>query len=91
MSRDAKGHCNDPADEFRLGVDVVGGQAATARLLEVTQPTIWRWLKSRKLCPAEHVAVFEQATGIDRRRLRPDLFGDPLAIAAPDASEGAPA
>lgn len=91
MRREMKGIDGSPADEFRRGVEIVGGQAATARLLNVTQPTIWRWLKSEKSCPAEHVAAFEKATSIHRRRLRPDLYGESTVIPLPDASSGAPA
>lgn len=91
MSRVLKGTDGNPADEFRRGVDIVGGQAATARLLGVTQPTVWRWLKGNKACPAEHVAVFEQATLIDRKMLRPDLFGTAEAPVETVFRGGAPA
>lgn len=91
MSRTTKGTDRTPAGEFRRGVDIVGGQAATARLLGVAQPTVWRWLQGNKSCPAEHVAVFEQATSIDRKKLRPDLFGTGEAPIGPAVGGGAPA
>lgn len=67
---------DDPARVFAEGVEIIGSGAAAARLLGVTQPTVWRWLKGRKPCPAEHVAVFSGATGIPRARVRPDLFAE---------------
>ncbi|MEG8040474.1 YdaS family helix-turn-helix protein [Sphingomonas sp. LR60] len=52
----------------------LGGQAATARLLGITQPSVWAWLKNGKPLPGEHVLKVEGATGISRHDLRPDLY-----------------
>lgn len=54
-------------------VDNVGGQAATARLLGVSQPTVHRWLKAEKAVPAEHVRTLALAGRVLARDLRPDL------------------
>ena len=79
---------DDPAAVFAEGVQIIGSGSATARLLGVTQPTIWRWLQAKKPCPAEHVAIFAEATGIPKSRIRPDLYGDQLPSVVPDRSEG---
>jgi DNA-binding transcriptional regulator YdaS (Cro superfamily) len=63
-----------PADALRAGVEIIGGQAATARLLGCSQPTVWRWLAKEKSLPAEHVLTFERATGIPRDQIRPDIY-----------------
>ncbi|WP_366509169.1 YdaS family helix-turn-helix protein [uncultured Sphingomonas sp.] len=82
---------DDPGMVFAEGVQIIGSGSATARLLGVTQPTIWRWLKAKKACPAEHVAIFAEATGIPRRRLRPDLYADQPSIFPADGVVGSPA
>lgn len=83
-----KANTDDPADVFAEGVGIIGSGSATARLFGVTQPTIWRWLKGRKPCPAEHVAIFEEATGIPKRRIRPDLYGDHQPLLSADGGKG---
>lgn len=82
---------DDPGTVFAEGVQIIGSGSATARLLGVTQPTIWRWLKAKKPCPAEHVAIFAEATGISRGRLRPDLYADQPSISPADRTVGSPA
>lgn len=61
-------------------VDKLGGQAATARVLGVAQPSVWRWLKLGKSVPATYARPLEKELkerGFDkpdRFDLRPDLF-----------------
>ena len=59
-------------------VEKIGGQAKTARLLGVAQPSVWRWLKVGKPVPAEHVLTLQEELkrfgGPDRFDLRPDLY-----------------
>jgi DNA-binding transcriptional regulator YdaS (Cro superfamily) len=54
-------------------VENIGGQAATARLLGVSQPTVHRWLKAEKPVPAEYVRTLVPAGRVTARDLRPDL------------------
>lgn len=56
-------------------VEVAGSQAALARMVDVSQPTVWRWVRDARI-PAEHVPAVSRVTGIPRRELRPDIFGD---------------
>src|SRR5262245_2787502 len=51
-------------------IDAAGGVSELARRLGIAQPSVSNWTR----IPAERVAAVEAATGIDRRRLRPDLF-----------------
>lgn len=64
----------DPADAFALGVERLGGQSAAAPVILKSQSSIGRRLKSRRVIWAEAVPAFEQATGISRHDLRPDLY-----------------
>lgn len=54
-------------------VEVAGSQSAFARQRGVSQPTVWAWLKAKRL-PAEHVLGTEADTGVSRHDLRPDLY-----------------
>ena len=65
---------SDPADALRAAVKRVGSQAAMGRLLGVTQQAVGRWLDKGKPLPAEAVLVVEEATGISRHELRPDVY-----------------
>ena len=66
-----------PNEALRVAVERIGGQNATARLLKVAQPSVWRWLKNGKLLPAEHVLLIEASTGVSKHDLRPDIYPRP--------------
>jgi len=53
-------------------IRAVGGVSELARQIGISQPSISNW----KRIPAERVLIVEAATGIDRKILRPDLYGD---------------
>ncbi|QCB42209.1 helix-turn-helix domain-containing protein [Sphingomonas sp. PAMC26645] len=59
---------------LREAVDAIGSQSATARLLEVTQGAVSKWLSGQRPLPAEHVLAVEAATGVSKHRLRPDIY-----------------
>jgi DNA-binding transcriptional regulator YdaS (Cro superfamily) len=60
-------------------IEAIGGVAALARALGIAQPSVSAWTR----IPAERVLAVEAATGISRIRLRPDLYGEPVATTAP--------
>ena len=63
------------ASPLAKAVTVAGSQQALANALGVKQSTLWYWLaKSKRGIPAEYVIKVEQATGVPRHELRPDLF-----------------
>ncbi|MDF2603590.1 transcriptional regulator [Sphingomonas sp.] len=64
-----------PAATLREAIKQIGSQTATGRLLGVSQAAVWAWLNEGKVLPAEHVLRVEEATGISRHRLRPDVYG----------------
>ena len=53
--------------------DSVGGMAKLAAALGLTRQAVYLW---RKRIPAERLVDVERVTGIPRRELRPDIFGD---------------
>ena len=73
---DANAEENSPADALRCAVDRLGSQVAMGRLCGVTQQSVSKWIDLGKALPAEHVLAVEQATGISRHQLRPDLYPD---------------
>ena len=54
-------------------VRAVGGVSELARQIGISQPSVSNWNR----VPAERVLIVEAATGIDRKILRPDLYGEP--------------
>jgi TorA maturation chaperone TorD len=68
----------DPGLDQAIGA--AGGVGALARKLGISQPSVSNWSR----VPAERVVSVEGATGIDRRVLRPDLYGE---VGAGDADE----
>lgn len=58
-------------------VRALGSQSAFARRIGRSQSTVHDWLADEKPLPAEHVLAVEQATGISRHDLRPDIYPRP--------------
>jgi len=54
-------------------VRAVGGVSELARQIGISQPSVSNWTR----IPAERVLLVEATTGIDRKVLRPDLYGPP--------------
>ncbi len=80
-----------PQDALRRAVEIAGSQAALARILGISQPSVWKWLDKGKALPAEHVHAVVAATGIPKEELRPDLFGDVAVTAPAGIAPGSPA
>ena len=53
---------------------MAGSQSALARIVGVSQQAVWKWLRSKKTLPGEHVLLVERETGVSRHDLRPDLY-----------------
>jgi TorA maturation chaperone TorD len=58
-------------DGLQLAINAVGGIAALARRLGISQPSVSNWSR----VPVERLSSVESATGVSRSLLRPDLFG----------------
>jgi DNA-binding transcriptional regulator YdaS (Cro superfamily) len=65
-------------------VEAVGGQAALARAIGVSQPSVWHWVNKSGRVAAEFVLKVEASSGISRTSLRPDIY--PGAEAAVEAA-----
>ncbi len=63
-----------PFEALQKAADIAGGQSALARICDVTQGAVWKWLQSAKRLPAEYVLRVEAATGVCRHLLRPDIY-----------------
>jgi TorA maturation chaperone TorD len=55
---------------LQLAINAVGGIAALARRLGISQPSVSNWNR----IPADRISSVEAATGISRSLLRPDLY-----------------
>ena len=60
---------------LQLALDKAGSQSRLAEICGVSQPTVWGWInRGRGMLPAEYVLKVEDATGLPRHELRPDLY-----------------
>ena len=67
----------------------MGSQSALARLCGVSQQSVSKWVLLDKELPAAHVLKVEEATGISRHDLRPDIYPrESSAGAGDDRIEG---
>jgi DNA-binding transcriptional regulator YdaS (Cro superfamily) len=67
---------------FAEAVRIAGSQSAMGRLVGKSQATVHERLKLGKPCWPESVLIVENATGVSRHRLRPDIFGEEDAARA---------
>jgi len=74
-----------PYEALKACIDKAASQSALARDLGVSQPTVWRWLKSSRQMPAEYVLTAERLYGVSRHLLRPDIYPVDLPPFAPNA------
>ena len=67
---------------IRTAADIVGGQAALARLLEVKPPTVNQWVNGDRRVPAEQCPSIERVTNgaVRCEDLRPDVAWDVLRM-----------
>jgi TorA maturation chaperone TorD len=54
-------------------IDAAGGVAELARKIGIAQPSVSNWNR----VPAQRVVAVESVTGVSRKVLRPDLYGEP--------------
>jgi DNA-binding transcriptional regulator YdaS (Cro superfamily) len=67
-----------------------GGQKSLAARIGATQSMVWYWLaRARRGVPGEYVRAIEQATGVSRHELRPDLYPAPDLASDPSFNSGA--
>jgi DNA-binding transcriptional regulator YdaS (Cro superfamily) len=69
----------------------VGSQSAFGRLVGKSQTSVFEALRDDRPLWAESVLAVEEATGISRHRLRPDVYGPEPISNADLPAEGAAA
>lgn len=61
-------------------VDLAGGQSQLAKKIKnltgknIGQGHVWAWINKSNKAPAELCQVIEEITGVEKERLRPDVF-----------------
>ena len=65
---------NNRADALGRAIDAVGGVGELASLLGISAQAVSQWDK----VPPLRVIQVEQATGVSRHDLRPDLYPEPV-------------
>lgn len=70
---------------LKLAIDAAGGVSSLARGLGIAQPSVSSWQR----IPAERIVAVEALTGVDRSRLRPDLFVEDASANDLDADASA--
>lgn len=63
---------NGPPHILHHAAQKVGGIPQLAQKLGISRQAIYYWTR----IPADRVVEIERITGIDRRELRPDIFGE---------------
>lgn len=53
---------DDSPSPLQRAVDLIGGQRATANVLNISQGMVWQWLNARRPLPPEHCWLIELAT-----------------------------
>jgi len=82
---------NAPLAALKNAIAIAGSQSALARILGTRQSTVSAWLLRGTPLPAERVLPIEEATGVSRHDLRPDLYPREESPAHPPATEPLPA
>lgn len=62
------------AEALSRAISQAGSQSALARKIGISQPAIANWVKAGRVLSADHVIKVEEATGVSRFDLRPDLY-----------------
>jgi DNA-binding transcriptional regulator YdaS (Cro superfamily) len=63
-------HESSPELALQRAIKSAGGYTALAKLIGVSRPAVARW----SVVPPLRVLAVEQASGVPRRELRPDLY-----------------
>lgn len=60
-------------EAIQRAIEAAGGQQALAEKIGVRYQAVQKWLRFKRV-PAERVLAIEEATGVSRSDLRPDLY-----------------
>ena len=60
-------------EELKKAVEKAGGQSAVARKIGCTSQAVSKWCATGEV-PLKRLVAFEEATGVPREQLYPELF-----------------
>lgn len=83
-------HKVTPFEALQLAVQKAGSQSALARICDVSQTSVWKWLKSGKGLPGKYALKVEAATGVPRHWLAPEYYPHEIAPVSAEAAKAAP-
>jgi len=65
-----------PRKALLKAIEIVGGQAAMARALKISQNAVWLWVHRTGRCPLRWVIEIEKLTDgeVSRRDLAPEMY-----------------
>ena len=84
QTRCSSDHHPTPAQALERALAILGGQAALGRVCDVSQPSVFRWIRGKRRLPERFVLVVEAASGVSRHLLRPDCYPHPDGAAGPE-------
>lgn len=76
-------------EELSKAVEGAGGQSEVARKIGVTSQAVSKWCAAGEV-PLKRLIAFEQATGVPREDLYPELF-QKTPVATQDIAQAEPA
>ena len=78
-----------PYEALMYAAKCLKTQTAFAELVGVSQVSVSKWINQSKRLPAEYVLIVENATGVSRHDLRPDIYPreTKAALYEPDLTE----
>lgn len=63
-----------PWAALQAAAEILGSQAALARICDVSSTAVWKWFQSTKRLPGEYALRVEEATSIPCYVLSPDMY-----------------
>lgn len=73
---------NEALTPVARAIDLLGGPTKAAAALGAKHPSVILNWRTRGRVPHNMVLAVEEATGISRHELRPDVFGQPDRVAS---------
>jgi DNA-binding transcriptional regulator YdaS (Cro superfamily) len=59
----------------QLAIEKAGGRGAVAEMFGITAEAVRQWTLADRRIPAEYILRLEEASGVSRYNLRPDVYG----------------
>ncbi|MEE4451481.1 transcriptional regulator [Novosphingobium resinovorum] len=69
-----------PYEALCEALEIAGSQSELARIAGVSQTAVWKWIQTSKRVSHTCVLRIEDATGVSRHFLRPDIYPASLEV-----------